>query len=304
LGKIISAVISKIQSGIIRNSINQFPPWREYYSSEVISLLDPVVLTIGPITIKWYGVIIATAFLLGIGLAYRRAGKQGYDPDHLINMITLIIPMSIIGARLYYVIFEWKAYRHAPLDILALWHGGLAIHGGLLGGVLAGLWYIKRHRLPVWQTADIMAPSIILGQAIGRWGNFFNQEAHGGPVSSSFISHFPVFIQNQMLISGVYYHPTFLYESIWDFTVFGILMYKWKNRNFTGEIALLYLLLYSLARFFIEGLRTDSLMLGHVRVAQLVSALLFAAAAAGYFMARSAAGRKLKRQGANNTRKR
>lgn len=249
-------------------------------------MYDPVVIAIGPLTIKWYGVIMATAFLLGIWLAYRRAESQGYDTDHLINMITLIIPLSIIGARLYFVIFEWEAYRHDPLDALAVWRGGLAIHGGLLGGTLAGLWYIRKYRLPLRQTADMLAPSIILGQAIGRWGNFFNQEAHGGAVSREFIAHFPVFIQNQMFINGAYYHPTFLYESLWNFTIFGILMYKWRNRNFTGEIALLYLSLYSLGRFFIEGLRTDSLMLGPIRVAQLVSALLFIIGVAGYFYSR------------------
>ncbi len=249
-------------------------------------MYDPVVIAIGPLSIKWYGVIMASAFLLGIGLAYRRAQNQGYDTDHLINMITLIIPMSIIGARLYFVIFEWESYRYNPLEIFAVWHGGLAIHGGLLGGVLAGLWYIRKYRLPVWQTADILAPSVILGQAIGRWGNFFNQEAHGGPVSREFISHFPAFIQNQMLINGTYYHPTFLYESLWDFAVFGVLLYKWRKRDFSGQITILYLSLYSLGRFFIEGMRTDSLMLGPIRVAQLVSALLFVIGITSLFYAR------------------
>ncbi len=249
-------------------------------------MIDPVAISIGPLTIRWYGIIMAMAFLLGIWLAHRRAEQQGFNTDHLINMITIIIPFSIIGARLYFVVFEWEQYSGNPLDALAIWHGGLAIHGGLLGGTLAGLWYVYRMKLSPWQTADILAPSLILGQAIGRWGNFFNQEAHGGPVTESFISHFPQFIQNQMFIQGVYYHPTFLYESLWNITIFGILMYKWKNRRFYGEITFLYLALYSLGRFFIEGLRTDSLMLGPIRVAQLVSLILFIVGVAGYFYGR------------------
>lgn len=259
-------------------------------------MIDPVAISIGPFTVRWYGIIMATAFLLGIWLAHRRAEQQGFNTDHLINMITLIIPFSIIGARLYFVIFEWEQYSANPLDALAIWHGGLAIHGGLLGGTLAGLCYVYKKRLPLRQTADILAPSIILGQAIGRWGNFFNQEAHGGPVTEGFISHFPEFIQKQMFIQGVYYNPTFLYESLWNIAVFGILMYKWKNRRFPGEITLLYLALYSLGRFFIEGLRTDSLMLGPLRVAQLVSLMLFLAGMAGYFYGRRLSGSKTARK--------
>lgn len=246
-------------------------------------MVDPVAVTIGPVSVRWYGIIMASAFILGIWLAHRRTEQNGYDPNHILNMVTLIIPAAIIGARLYYVAFEWEQYRAAPLDALAIWHGGLAIHGGLIGGTLAGLWYVKRNNLPVWNIADLLAPSIILGQAIGRWGNFINQEAHGGPVSREFISIFPTFIQDQMFIEGSYYHPTFLYESLWNFLVFGILTYRWRQRKFPGEIALLYLSLYSLGRFFIEGLRTDSLMFGPIRVAQLVSLILFGAGLAGYF---------------------
>lgn len=249
-------------------------------------MIDPVAISLGPVQIRWYGIIMATAFLLGIFLAYRRARRNNIDPNHILNMITLIIPASIIGARLYYVIFTWENYRATPWEALAIWHGGLAIHGGIAGGLLAGLFYVYRYGIPVWKTADIIAPSLILGQAIGRWGNFINQEAHGGPVTEQFINLFPAFIKNQMFIEGRYYHPTFLYESIWDFAVFLVLVWRWPRKKAEGEIAFLYLILYSTGRFFIEALRTDSLMLGPFRVAQLVSIALILVGFAGIFRLR------------------
>jgi phosphatidylglycerol:prolipoprotein diacylglycerol transferase len=253
-------------------------------------MIDPVAFQIGPLQIRWYGIIMATAFLTGIYLALRRAEQNRVDPNHILNMVTLIIPAAIIGARAYYVFFEWPSYQHNPWEALAIWHGGLAIHGGLLGGTLAGIWYARRHKLSVSLLADILAPSIILGQAIGRWGNFINQEAHGGPVSPEFMAHFPEFIRRQMFIEGQYYHPTFLYESLWNLAVFTFLTWYWPRKRFTGEVALLYLGLYSAGRFFIEGLRTDSLMLGPVRVAQLVSLLLIILALAGIWYGRKKAG--------------
>jgi len=185
-------------------------------------MIDPIAFEIGPITVRWYGLIMTTAFLTGILLAYHRAGQNQVDPDHMISMVTLIIPAAIIGARIYYVAFEWEQYAANPIETLFIWHGGLAIHGGIIGGTLAGLWYVRRHNLNPWLTADIVAPSLILGQAIGRWGNFINQEAFGGPVSYEYISRFPRFIQEQMHIAGQYVHPTFLYESCWNLAVFGV----------------------------------------------------------------------------------
>ncbi len=237
-------------------------------------MIDPVALTIGPLQIRWYGIIVATAFSVGIVLAYYRAQRNNIDPNHILNMVTLIIPAAIIGARLYYVIFTWDAYRGDPLSALAIWHGGLAIHGGITGGLLAGLLYVRKYKLPVFKIADIIAPSLILGQAIGRWGNFVNQEAHGGPVTEQFINHFPAFIKNQMYIDGRYYHPAFLYESAWNLAVFVFLTWYWPRKKVEGEIAFLYLILYSAGRFFVESIRTDSLMLGPFRVAQIVSVLL------------------------------
>lgn len=240
-------------------------------------MLDPVALQLGPFTIYWYGVLITLAFILGTILAYYHATKTDIDPEHILNMLILIIPASIIGARLFQVLSLWDDYKSNPLEIIATWHGGLAIHGGLIGGFLVGYFYIRKHRLDFWKLADIFAPSIILGQAIGRWGNFINQEAYGSAVSRAFISYFPDFIQRQMFINGQYHHPAFLYESAWDLMIFIVLMvYLWR-RHFAGQIMLLYLALYSVGRFFIESIRLDSLMWGPFRSAQLLSVLIIIA---------------------------
>lgn len=213
-----------------------------------------------------------TAFFLGTYLARYHAKRVGIDPDHVLNMVVWIIPSAIVCARLYYVIFEWQQYQAHPEDIIAVWKGGLAIHGGLIGGVLAGAFYVRKHNLPFLLIGDIMMPSVILGQAIGRWGNFMNQEAHGGPVSAEFMSNFPEFIRNQMLIDGVYYHPTFLYESLWNLAVLGIMLaILYRFKRYDGQVLASYMILYSIGRFFIEGMRTDSLMIGGLRVAQLIS---------------------------------
>lgn len=237
-------------------------------------MIDPVAIKAGPLTIYWYGIIMAAAFILGAVLVYYRASKSGIEQEHILNLLILIIPAAIIGARLYYVLFNWENYKLNPLDAIAIWHGGLAIHGGLTGGFLAGYLYVRKHSLDFWKIGDIFAPSIILGQAIGRWGNFINQEAFGTPVTREFISRFPVFIQKQMFIEGQYHHPAFLYESIWDLLVFAFLIFFSRLRHFPGQILLFYLALYSAGRFFIEGIRTDSLMLGSIRVAQLASLVI------------------------------
>ncbi|MGI5902283.1 MAG: prolipoprotein diacylglyceryl transferase [Desulfitobacteriia bacterium] len=235
--------------------------------------MNPIAFKLGPFAVHWYGIFIALAFLLGIMLAGYQAQKRGIHPDLFANLVLLVIPGSIIGARLYYIIFNWGYYAAHPQEILAIWHGGLAIHGGIIGGFLAGYWYIRRTKeLRLWPLADIIAPSVILGQALGRWGNFFNQEAYGGPVSYEFISKFPSFIQRGMYINGEYHHPTFLYESLWNLLVFGILIFLLRRKsNPDGIVAMAYLILYSTGRFFVEGLRTDSLMLGPFRMAQVVS---------------------------------
>lgn len=235
--------------------------------------MNPIAFQLGPISITWYGIFIALAFGLGMFLANYHAIRRQINTDKLADLLLVVMPAAIIGARLYYVVFNWGYYAANPLEIPAVWHGGLAIHGGIIGGFLAGYWYIRRTKdLKVWPVADIIAPSLILGQAIGRWGNFFNQEAHGGPVSTEFISKFPDFIQKGMLIDGQYYHPTFLYESLWSILVFIVLLWMIRRKSLPdGVVAMSYLILYSLGRFFVEGMRTDSLMLGPLRIAQVVS---------------------------------
>ncbi len=255
-------------------------------------MIDPVAFSLGPISVHWYGIIMGTAFFIGTYLARYHAKRAGIDPDHILNMVVWIIPSAILCARAYYVIFEWEQYQAHPLDVFAVWKGGLAIHGGLIGGVLAGGLYVRKYRLPFFLTGDVIMPSVILGQAIGRWGNFINQEAHGGVASPEFMSHFPAFIRNQMFIDGVYYHPTFLYESLWDLLVFGILLtLLYRFKRYDGQVLASYLILYSIGRFFIEGMRTDSLMFGGLRVAQLVSLTL---AMLGLFLLIAVSRRKLK----------
>jgi phosphatidylglycerol---prolipoprotein diacylglyceryl transferase len=233
--------------------------------------LNPVAFNIFGIGIRWYGIFIATAMLIGTLLAIRESRRIGFDENYIMDIILFSVPAAIVGARLYYVAFEWNNYKYNLLEIFATRNGGLAIHGGIIGAVIAATIYTRIKKINFLIPADICAPGIILGQAIGRWGNFMNQEAYGGPVSKEFISHFPKFIQNQMFINGTYYNPTFLYESIWDLLIFLFLIMYRRKPHKNGYIFLFYLLLYSIGRYFIEGLRTDSLMIGHFRIAQLLS---------------------------------
>jgi phosphatidylglycerol:prolipoprotein diacylglycerol transferase len=242
-----------------------------------IQPLDRVFLHVGPITIYWYGVIIGTGVLLGLWIATREAVRRGLAKETFVDLVLFAVPIAILCARTYYVIFEWNYYSKHLSEIPKIWEGGLAIHGGLIGAIVTGIVFAKRRGLSFWKLADIAAPSIILGQAIGRWGNFMNQEAHGGPVTRQFLEnlHLPDFIINQMYINGQYYHPTFLYESVWNFVGFLILL-ALRNVNLRrGELFLSYLVWYSIGRFFIEGMRTDSLMLtAHLRIAQVMSIAL------------------------------
>mgnify|MGYP006279787587 FL=1 len=235
-------------------------------------MIDPIAFKVGPLSIRWYGIIIGTAVILGLYYTLHQSKKEGIDPEFFLDFVIIGVPAAVIGARLYYVIFQWPLYKGNLIEIIAFWQGGLAIHGAILAGFFVLLYLTSKYKLNFWKTVDILAPALILGQAIGRWGNFINQEAHGGPVSREFINHFPDFIKNQMMINGTYYHPAFLYESIWNITIFFILVLL-KKKEFikNGDIFALYLIGYSFGRFFIEGIRTDSLMMGPIMVAQLIS---------------------------------
>ncbi|HCX2078072.1 TPA: prolipoprotein diacylglyceryl transferase [Staphylococcus aureus] len=242
----------------------------------VFNYIDPVAFNLGPLSVRWYGIIIAVGILLGYFVAQRALVKAGLHKDTLVDIIFYSALFGFIAARIYFVIFQWPYYAGNPSEIIKIWHGGIAIHGGLIGGFIAGVIVCKVKNLNPFQIGDIVAPSIILAQGIGRWGNFMNHEAHGGPVSRAFLEqlHLPNFIIENMYINGQYYHPTFLYESIWDVAGFIILVNIRKHLKL-GETFFLYLTWYSIGRFFIEGLRTDSLMLtSNIRVAQLVSILL------------------------------
>ncbi|HEH8249005.1 TPA: prolipoprotein diacylglyceryl transferase [Staphylococcus aureus] len=242
----------------------------------VFNYIDPVAFNLGPLSVRWYGIIIAVGILLGYFVAQRALVKAGLHKDTLVDIIFYSALFGFIVARIYFVIFQWPYYAENPGEIIKIWHGGIAIHGGLIGGFIAGVIVCKVKNLNPFQIGDIAAPSIILAQGIGRWGNFMNHEAHGGPVSRAFLEqlHLPNFIIENMYINGQYYHPTFLYESIWDVAGFIILVNIRKHLKL-GETFFLYLTWYSIGRFFIEGLRTDSLMLtSNIRVAQLVSILL------------------------------
>ncbi len=238
----------------------------------------PIALQIGPLSIRWYGLLIATAVLLGTSLAHREAIRRGEDPDQLLNVIVLGVMAALVGARLYYVLFNWGYYGPRPSKILAVWEGGLAIHGGLLGGALATAIYTVRKRLPMLIYLDIMAPPLVLGQAIGRWGNFFNQEAFGTPTNLPWKLYIEPYHRPPHLAAFEFFHPTFLYESLWNLGVFLVLYFLLRRRlqQSPGALSLCYLGLYSLGRFFVEGLRIDSLMLGPMRAAQVVSLALMA----------------------------
>lgn len=245
--------------------------------NDIIQPLSPIFLDLGPIKIRWYGLIIGVGALLALWIARRESIKRGFHQDTFVDLVLFAIPIAILCARLYYVIFQWSYYSQHPNEILKIWEGGLAIHGGLIGAVATGIVYAKVKKLSFWKLADIAAPSIILGQAIGRWGNFMNQEAHGGPVTREFLEglHLPDFIINQMYIQGQYYHPTFLYESLWNLVGFLILIMLRKVNLRRGELFLSYVIWYSIGRFFIEGMRTDSLMLTEsLRIAQVISIVL------------------------------
>lgn len=242
-----------------------------------------IALQLGPLAIRWYGLLIATGVLLGTTLAHRDAVRRGQDPDKLLNAIVLTVLAALVGARLYYVLFNWEYYGTHPAKILAVWEGGLAIHGGLIAGALATVLYCRHAELSLPVTLDIMVPCVAIGQAIGRWGNFFNQEAFGVPTDLPWKLYIDPAHRPPQLAAFEYFHPTFLYESLWNVLVFLVLWFGLRRRleGRPGALTLCYLGLYSIGRFFVEGLRIDSLMLDGFRAAQVVSLLLVGASGLG-----------------------
>lgn len=234
----------------------------------------PVAFTVFGLDIMWYGVIIACAVLLASFLAYARAPRFGINQEHYLDVLLWAIPIGILGARAYYVIFNWENYRGDIFKIIDFRGGGLAIHGGLIFGILAAYIVCRYHKIAFLKLMDLTAPSIALGQAIGRWGNFFNSEAHGGPTDLPWA----VYVDGQAV------HPTFLYESVWCFILFVLLLILSRRIKFDGQIICIYAAAYSFERFFVEALRTDSLMIGPFKQAQVLSLAVIICAAVLYMI--------------------
>ncbi|MFC0469916.1 prolipoprotein diacylglyceryl transferase [Halalkalibacter kiskunsagensis] len=246
-----------------------------------IEPLSRIFLEIGPFTIYWYGALIGLGVFIGYLIATREAVKLGYPKETYADLLLFALPISILSARAYYVIFRWEQFADNPIRAFYIWEGGLAIHGGVIGGMLTAYFFCKKRGYSFWQIADITVPSLILAQAIGRWGNFMNQEVYGGPVTREFLEGLmlPEFIINQMFINGTYYHPTFLYESIWNVLGFLLLLYLRRLDLRQGEMFMTYLVYYSVGRFFLEAVRLDYLLIGGVlKTAQVMSIILIVGA--------------------------
>ncbi len=229
------------------------------------------IFHLGWFRLKWYGLLIAMAVLIGVNLSMRLGQFRKIDPEAIADLAICLVIGAIPAARLYYVIFEWQTYSQHPENIIKIWEGGIAIHGALIGGSIAAIIFAKFKQISFWQLADIVAPSVALGQAIGRWGNFFNSEAFGSQTNLPWKLCIP-----RSPNTCEYVHPTFLYESLWNLLVFALLMWLFMRDNRhhhlkAGSIFLVYLVAYSIGRFAIEGLRTDSLMFGSLRMAQMIS---------------------------------
>lgn len=248
--------------------------------------MNRIFITIGNVNIYWYSILIIIAVVLGYILAKKEALRQNIKKEFMENLVFYMLIIAIIGARLYYVIFNFDEFNNI-FDILAIYNGGLAIYGGVIAAVIFIYFYTKKYNVKFIQILDILAPSLILGQAIGRWGNFFNKEAYGSEVTLEFLQSIcvPNFIIDNMYINGSYHHPTFLYESILCLIGFIILLIFRKKTNV--NITYIYLIYYGIVRFFIEGLRMDSLYLFDFRVSQIVSIIFIIIGISGIIKSKS-----------------
>ena len=269
----------------------------------------PELFQLGPFSLRWYGLLIAISVLLGLNLSSELASKKGLKKSLINDLLPILVLASVIGARIYYVAFEWRNYTGknfwSSIDFLNLnipipsaieiWGGGIAIHGALIMGTLSIIFFCRWRKEPFWDVIDVLVPSVALGQAIGRWGNFFNNEAFGIPTNLPWKLFIPYRFRPEIFSSQDYFHPTFLYESVWNIFVFGILIFLFRKANKrelklpSGSLSCLYLITYSFGRFWIEGLRTDPLCLGGLppfcegglRIAQLISLFLISAGLLG-----------------------
>lgn len=231
--------------------------------------ISRVAFTVFGIKIYWYAIIMILAIILGILLLRKRDGLYNIKFSDIIDLLIFLIPISIISARIYYVLFNLEYYLANPSQIFNIRNGGLAIYGGIIGGAITCIVFCKKRKIDLINLLDIIAPALILGQAIGRWGNFVNVEAYGTETTLPW--------RMGIIEAGKYLevHPTFLYESIANFIIFCIIVRIKENRKFKGQVICTYFILYSAIRFFIEGLRTDSLMFGSIRISQALSLVIF-----------------------------
>ena len=234
-----------------------------------LELDPPSTIQLGPLTIHFYGLIIAVGMLLAVLYASKRSKEFGLKEDDLIDGVLWVAPFAIICARLYYCIFEWDQYASNPISILYIWNGGLAIYGGVLGAVIGLSVFCKVRKIKATAMMDVVALGLLIGQLVGRWGNFMNREAFGAP-TDSFLR---MGLYNTATGAVEYYHPTFLYESLWNFVGFLLLHFLSKKRKYDGQVALGYVAWYGLGRAFIEGLRMDSLYWGPFRVSQVLAGI-------------------------------
>src|SRR5713101_4308711 len=232
-----------------------------------------IAFQLGPFVIRWYGILMATAIVVGLWLGHRQARREGLPAEDFISVAQWSILAGLVGARIYEVIFNWDYYGQYPSKIIAVWEGGLAIHGGLIAGVIVGLVLARWWRLPVLRCLDAAAPSAAIGQAIGRWGNFFNEEAFGRPTDLPWKLYISPPHRPPGYGQSDFFHPTFLYESLWDLVLFVVLI-RWLRPRYgrrPGALFFAYIGLYSVGRFAIEALRLDSFFVAGFRVAQLAS---------------------------------
>jgi phosphatidylglycerol:prolipoprotein diacylglycerol transferase len=246
-------------------------------------IINRVAFEVGGIPIYWYGIIISMAFLLAILLALRDSKKFGFEPDTIIDLALFVTPAAIICARLYYVAFSWDEFKDQPINILNTRTGGLAIYGGILGAIIVAYIFSRVRKINILSLLDFGIPYVALGQSIGRWGNFVNQEAFGtnttlpwgmtsDVVKQELLRNMDKLGRQGITVDpNIPVHPTFLYESIWDISVFLLLIWYRKRKKLNGEVFFLYMVLYGAGRFFIEALRTDSLMIGNLRVSQVLA---------------------------------
>lgn len=245
---------------------------------------DRVAFTLGPLTVNWYGVLIASAVLIGYLLARHEQKRVGLPEGTMLDLFFYIVPLAIICARVYFVVFKWDMFRDNIWDAFLIHKGGIAIYGAVIGGILGIAIFSRRRHLPMGKLLDMTVPSLVLGQAIGRWGNFFNQEAYGDLITNPALQFFPAGVYIEAL--GEWHYATFFYESMWCLLVFTVLMTTRRRYTHSGDVLAWYAVLYGAERAVVEGMRTDSLYIGQVRASQLLSMLMIAAVLVLFFARR------------------